>query len=185
MRKLVVTEFVSLDGVMEDPGWTSKHFNDDIWRFKLNEMLASEAHLLGRRTYEEFAGAWPYRSGDEMSDYINVMRKYVVSTTLDTVEWNNSHLIKENVADEIRTLKQQSGKDLLVAGSAQLVTFLGQEDLVDEYRFMVFPVTLGSGKRLFEGDQQMNTLKLVGTRTFDTGVVVLTYEPARGNGESA
>ncbi|MFW6075162.1 MAG: dihydrofolate reductase family protein, partial [Chloroflexota bacterium] len=136
MRKLVVTEFVSIDGVIEDPGgvnntkhggWVFEHINDDIWKFKLDEMLASEAHLLGRRTYEEFAGAWPYRSGDEMADYINAMKKYVVSTTLETVEWNNSHIIKENVAEEIRTLKKQSGKDLLVAGSAQLVTFLSQE----------------------------------------------------------
>ncbi len=123
MRKLVVTEFLSLDGVMEEPMWTFKYWNDEIARFKGEESSASDALLLGRVTYEGFAAAWP-QSEDEGADYFNGVRKYVVSTTLDRAEWNNSTLIKENVVEVVRKLKQQDGRDIMVHGSATLVQTL-------------------------------------------------------------
>lgn len=180
MRRVVVTEFVSLDGVMEDPRWTFEFDRgDDGEKFKLDEVLASDALLLGRVTYEGFAEAWPSRT-DEVgfADKMNSMAKFVVSTTLDEVEWNNSTLIKDNVAEEVSKLKQQPGQDILVAGSRQLVHTLMQHDLVDEYRLMVFPVVLGSGKRLFEDGSEKTRLKLVGTKTVGEGVLILTYEPS-------
>lgn len=181
MRRVVVTEFVSLDGVMEDPRWTFEFDRgDDGEKFKLDEVLASDALLLGRVTYEGFAEAWPSRT-DEVgfADKMNSMAKFVVSTTLDEVEWNNSTLIKDNVAEEVSKLKQQPGQDILVAGSRQLVHTLMQHDLVDEYRLMVFPVVLGSGKRLFEDGSEKTRLKLVDTKTVGEGVLILTYEPSR------
>lgn len=180
MRRVVVTEFVSLDGVMEDPRWTFEFDRgDDGEKFKLDEVLASDALLLGRVTYEGFAEAWPSRT-DEVgfADKMNSMAKFVVSTTLDEVEWNNSTLIKDNVAEEVSKLKQQPGQDILVAGSRQLVHTLMQHDLVDEYRLMVFPVVLGSGKRLFEDGSEKTRLKLVDTKTVGDGVLILTYEPS-------
>src|SRR3712207_2730793 len=128
MRKLVVTEFVSLDGVMEEPRWTFKYWTDEIAEFKGEETSASDALLLGRVTYEGFAAAWP-ESQDEGAPYFNSVRKYVVSTTLDKTEWNNSHIITGNVAEEIAKLKQQDGQDILVNGSATLVQTLMQHDL--------------------------------------------------------
>ncbi len=152
MRKLVVTEFLSLDGVMEAPEkWTFQFWNDDLAKFKLDELFASDAHLLGRVTYQIFAGAWPSRSDEEgFADRMNSLPKYVVSTTLKKAEWKNSHLIRENSAAEILKLKQQPGRNILVAGSATLVQTLIQHDLIDEYHFLVFPIVLGGGKRLFQ-----------------------------------
>ncbi len=173
MRKLVVTEFLSLDGVMEDPRWTFKYWNDEIAQFKGEESDASDALLLGRVTYQGFAAAWP-QSKDEGAEYFNSVRKYVVSTTLDQAEWNNSTLIRENVVEEITRLKQQDGQDIIVHGSATLVQTLIQHDLVDRYRFLVYPVLIGKGKRLFkEGDSA--TLKLLESRSFSSGVVGLVY----------
>jgi dihydrofolate reductase len=177
MRNLVVTEFVSLDGVMEDPRWTFKYWNDEIAEFKGEESSASDALLLGRVTYQGFAAAWP-KSKDEGADYFNNVRKYVVSTTLDKVEWNNSVLIKDNIVEEISKLKQQDGQDITVHGSATLVQTLAQQDLVDRYRLLVYPVVLGEGKRLFQ-EGTAATLNLVGTQSFSTGVAALIYEPAR------
>jgi dihydrofolate reductase len=177
MRKLVVTEFLSLDGVMEDPSWTFRYWNDEIAKFKGEETSASDALLLGRVTYQGFAAAWP-NSKDEGADYFNNVRKYVVSTTLDKAEWNNSVLIKDNVVQEIRKLKQQDGKAITVHGSAALAQTLIQHDLVDSYRLLVYPVVLGSGKRLFaEGTKAK--LNLVETRSFSSGVAALIYEPQR------
>ncbi|HVO44514.1 MAG TPA: dihydrofolate reductase family protein [Aggregatilineales bacterium] len=177
MRKVVVTEFLSLDGVMEDPGWTFKYWNAEIAKFKGEESNASDALLLGRVTYQGFAAAWP-ASKDEGAAYFNSVRKYVVSTTLDTVEWNNSRLIKGNIVAEIRKLKQQDGKDIIVHGSATLVRMLMQHDLVDCYRLLVYPVVLGKGKRLFQ-EGAIATLNLVEARSFSSGVVALIYEPDR------
>lgn len=177
MRKLVVTEFVSLDGIMENPGWTMPYWNDEIAHFKGDETSASDAMLLGRVTYEGFAAAWP-ESEDEGAAYFNSVRKYVVSTTLDTAEWNNSHIIKGNVVEEITKLKQQAGQDIVVHGSATLVQTLMQHDLVDRYRLLVYPVVVGKGKRLFQ-EGATATLRLVETQQFSSGVTALIYEPDR------
>lgn len=178
MRKIVVTEFVSLDGVMEEPGWTFPYWNDEIAKFKGEESSASDALLLGRVTYQGFAAAWP-ESEDEGAEYFNNVRKYVVSETLEEpLEWNNSTLVKDNIADRIADLKQQDGKDIVVHGSATLVQTLAQHDLVDVYRLLVYPVVLGKGKRLFE-ENVPATLKLLECRSFGSGVVALVYEPDR------
>lgn len=179
MRNLVVTEFVSLDGVMEDPSWTFQYWNDEIAAFKAEETSNYEPILLGRVTYEGFAEAWPERTDEESGGvYFNGTRKYVVSTTLDTAEWNNSVLIKDNIVDEIRKLKQEEGSDIVVHGSATLVQTLIKHDLVDRIRLLVYPVILGKGKRLFQDDLN-TTLQLVETRSFSSGVVGLIYEPHR------
>ena len=177
MRKIVVTEFLSLDGVMEEPAWTFKYWNDESAKFKGEESSASDALLLGRVTYQGFAAAWP-ESEDEGADYFNSVRKYVVSTTLDKAEWNNSRLIKDNIVEEITRLKQQDGKDIVVHGSAMLVQTLIQHDLVDCYRLLVYPVVLGKGKRLFK-EGTTATLKLVEAQSFSSGVAALIYEPDR------
>jgi dihydrofolate reductase len=178
MRKVVVTEFMALDGVMEDPGWTFKYWNDEIAKFKGEESSASDALLLGRVTYQGFAAAWP-ESKDEGADYFNSVRKYVVSKTLEEpLEWNNSTLIKDNIVEGITNLKQQDGKDIAVHGSATLVQTLMRHDLVDRYRLLLYPVVVGKGKRLFrEGIPA--TLKLLGSQLFSSGVVALVYEPER------
>jgi dihydrofolate reductase len=177
MRKVVVTEFVSLDGVMEEPRWTFKYWNDEIAKFKGEESSASDALLLGRVTYQGFAAAWS-GSKAEGADYFNSVRKYVVSTTLDKVEWNNSTLIKDNIVEEITKLKEQDGQDIAVHGSATLVQTLMQHDLVDRYRLLVYPVVVGKGKRLFK-EGTTATLKLLESQSFSSGVVALVYEPDR------
>jgi dihydrofolate reductase len=178
MRKLVVTEFMSLDGVMEEPRWTFKYWNDEIAKFKGEESSASDALLLGRVTYQGFAAAWP-RSKAEGADYFNSVRKYVVSETLEEpLEWNNSTLLKDNIVEQITNLKQQDGKDIAVHGSATLVQTLMQHDLVDRYRLLIYPVVLGKGERLFE-EGATATLKLLESRSFSSGVAALVYEPAR------
>lgn len=189
MGKLIVTEFVSLDGVMEAPGgepgyrhtaWTTLFpFVPDQGGFKLNEVLQVDAHLLGRKTYESFAGAWPDREDAEgFAARMNAMPKYVVSTTLKELGWNNSHLISDNVPETIAKLKATTG-DLLVAGSRTLVHTLYAHDLVDEYRLMVFPVILGSGRRLFPDDvDNKRVLELVDSQRFSNGVTVQTFHRA-------
>jgi dihydrofolate reductase len=189
MRNIVVTEFLSLDGVMEDPGgsegfehggWSFKFSDPEGMKYKLDEVFTHDALLLGRVTYEAFAEAWPSRT-DEVgfADKMNSMAKYVVSTTLEEPGWNNSTVIKENVPEEVAKLKQQPGQDILVAGSRTLVQTLVAHDLVDEYRLMVFPIVLGSGKRLFGGGSDASVLKLVDSKTLDSGTLILTYRPAR------
>ncbi len=178
MRKLVVTEFLSLDGVMEEPRWTFKYWNDEIAKFKGEESSASDALLLGRVTYQGFAAAWP-ESQDEGADYFNSVRKYVVSKTLEgPLEWNNSTLIKDDIAEEITNLKRQDGKDIAVHGSATLVQTLMQYDLVDRYRLLVYPLIVGKGKRLFE-EGIPATLRLLQSQSFNSGVVALVYEQDR------
>jgi dihydrofolate reductase len=189
MRRIVVTEFVTLDGVMEDPGG-AENFERGGWafqfergpegdKFKVDELFASDATLLGRVTYEGFAAAWPSRTG-EFADKMNGMPKYVVSTTLHNAAWNNTTLIKDNVAEEVSKLKAMPGGDILVAGSAQLVHTLMQNDLVDEYRLMVFPVILGNGKRLFNDGNEKCALQLVEAKPVGpAGVITLIYHPKR------
>jgi dihydrofolate reductase len=188
MRKVIVSEYVTLDGVMEDPGgaegfkyggWSFGFGGADQQQYKFEELFACDALLLGRRTYEGFAAAWPNMPGTgEYGERMNSLPKYVVSTTLSEVTWNAS-LIKGPLTEEISKLKQQPGQDILIFGSGELVHTLTQQDLIDEYRLMVFPVVLGSGKRLFREGSGQKVLKLVETRTFSSGVVVLTYQPAK------
>jgi dihydrofolate reductase len=187
MGKLVVTEFVSVDGVFEDPGG-SENFKHGGWsfefnrgedgdRFKLDETMDSDALLLGRVTYEGFADAWPTRSGDEFSDKFNSMPKHVVSSTLEDPEWNNSTVLSGDLEDEVSKLKDQYEKDVAVHGSGQLARELLDLGLVDELRLMVFPVVLGEGKRLFDG-VDMHALELVESKTVgEDGVTVQVYRP--------
>jgi dihydrofolate reductase len=184
MRKVVVSEFVTLDGVMEDPRWTFQFPGDHMFT-KSDELFASDALLLGRVTYEGFAAAWPTMKMEPMdyADKMNGIRKYVVSTTLRGAKWNNSRVISENVKEEISKLKEEEGKDsLLVYGSCALVNFLAQQNLVDEYRLLVYPIVLGKGKRLFK-DGTAATLKLLEAKAFDSGVTLLRYETAKGKQE--
>jgi dihydrofolate reductase len=187
MGKIVVTEFVSLDGVMEDPGGSqnfkyggwSFEFNrgDDGDQFKLDEARAAEALLLGRVTYEGFAAAWPSREG-EFADKFNSMPKYVVSATLKDPEWTNSTVIAGDVPAEVRRVKDAVDGELQVHGSCRLVQTLIEHDLVDELHLMVFPVILGSGKRLFGDTSDKKALRLAESRTVGDGVGTLVYQRA-------
>ena len=188
MGRIVVTEFVSLDGVMEDPGG-SEHSKHGAWtfkfnrgeegnKFKLDETLKAEAQLLGRVTYEGFAAAWPSRSGDPFSAKFNSMPKYVISKTLKKADWNNSTILSGNVLDEVKKLKQQLKGDILVSGSARLAQTLIANDLVDQLNLMVFPVILGSGKRLYDGAGESKTLQLAESKTVGDGVLALVYRLA-------
>jgi len=182
MRKVIVSEFVTLDGVMESPDkWHFPYWSDEMGKYKFDELLASDALLLGRVTYEGFAAAWPSATDEEgFADRMNGLPKFVASTNLEEpLEWNNSTLIKGNVAEEVSKLKQQPGQDILIGGSADLVNALLQHDLIDEFRLMVHPVIVGSGKRLFGDGSGTKGLSLVDTKTLGSGVVVLTYQPAR------
>jgi len=187
MGKIVVTEFVSLDGVMEDPGgaenfkhggWTFAFDRGEGDKFKLDETMATTALLLGRVTYEGFAAAWPTREG-EFADKFNTMPKYVVSSTLEDPEWTNTTVLRGDVVDEVTNLKGKLDGDVVVHGSRQLVQALVEHDLVDEIRLMVFPVALGSGKRLFGETADKKPLRLLESRTVGDGVAILRYEPAR------
>jgi dihydrofolate reductase len=163
--------------------WSFPFFNEEAQQFKYRELMATGALLLGRKTYEGFAAAWPTMpdTGD-FGEKMNTMTKYVVSSTLDKADWTGSQLVRGNLADEIRGLKEKPGQDLLLSGSAQLLNGLMQENLIDLYRLMVHPIVLGTGKRLFaEGDKR--ALKLTGTQTFASGIVVVEYEPAAGSQE--
>jgi dihydrofolate reductase len=184
MGRIVVTEFVSLDGVMEDPGGSEgyKHGGwsfgisrgDEGDRFKLDETTASDALLLGRVTYEGFADAWPKRDG-EFADKFNSMPKYVVSSTLKNPTWTNSTVIDGDLGEAVAKLKEQHEGDIVVHGSAQLVQGLLDHDLVDELRLMVYPVVLGGGKRLFGETTDKKPLNFVDAKTVGDGVQILTY----------
>jgi len=185
--RIVVTEFVSLDGVVEAPGggedykhggWSFEiERGDEGDKFKLDETMSAEALLLGRVTYEGFAAAWPSRDG-EFADKFNNMPKYVVSSTLVDPEWNNSTVLSGDVAEEVAKLKREQDGDIVVHGSPRLVQTLIEHDLVDEYRLMVYPVVLGSGKRLFGETTDKKTLRLVDSKTVGDGVSILVYAPA-------
>lgn len=168
--------FVTLDGVVESPEkWSFPYWNDEIGKFKFEETFASDALLLGRVTYEGFAAAWPSRKDPEgFADRFNSMPKYVASKTLKKLEWNNSHLIKGDLAAGVRKLKEKPGQDIVIHGSPGLIRSLMPTGLIDEYRLLVYPLVLGSGKRLFDEGNQAN-LKLVESKIFGTGVVKLVY----------
>lgn len=178
--RVVATEYLSLDGVFEEPGrWSGPFFNDQAQQFKAAELYGSDALLLGRKTYEGFAAAWPSMTDEAGFAYkMNTMPKYVVSSTLQQLEWSGSRLISGEVAEGVRTLKKEPGGDLLLSGSAQLFDTLRQEDVIDLYRFMVHPVVLGAGRRLFVDDTDEKVLRLTHTETFSSGIVILEYEPA-------
>jgi dihydrofolate reductase len=187
MGRIVVTEFISVDGVIEDPGG-AEDFKYGGWsfefdrgeegdRFKLDETNDSAALLLGRRTYEGFADAWPSREG-EFADKFNSMPKYVVSSTLKDPEWTNTTVLDGDVADSVRRLRHELDGDIVVHGSAQLAQALIDKGMVDELRLMVFPVVLGSGKRLFGETSDMQPLRLKDARTVGDGVSIQVYEPA-------
>ena len=188
MGRIVVTEFVSLDGVVEDPGG-AENYRHGGWtfeidrgqegdRFKVDETMEADALLLGRVTYEGFAAAWPDREG-EFADKFNTMPKYVVSSTLENPGWANSTVLEGDVADAVSKLRESASGDIYVHGSAQLVQALIEHDLVDELRLMVFPVVLGEGKRLFDGTTDKKRLRLTDSKTVGDGVMILIYEPVR------
>jgi dihydrofolate reductase len=184
MGKIVITEFISLDGVVEDPGG-SEDFKYGGWsfelsrgdegdKFKVDETMGSDALLLGRKTYEGFADAWPQRDG-EFADKFNNMPKYVVSSTLTDPEWSNSIVVDGDLADAVAKIRAEHEGDIVVHGSAQLSQALLEQDLVDELRLMVYPVVLGAGKRLFGETRDKKTLKLVESQPVGDGVVILVY----------
>jgi dihydrofolate reductase len=184
MGKIVITEFISLDGVVEDPGG-SEDFKYGGWsfelsrgdegdKFKVDETMGSDALLLGRKTYEGFADAWPQRDG-EFADKFNNMPKYVVSSTLTDPEWSNSIVVDGDLADAVSKIRAEHDGDIVVHGSAQLSQALLEQDLVDELRLMVYPVVLGAGKRLFGEMSDKKTLKLVESQPVGDGIVILVY----------
>ena len=194
MGRIVVTEFVSLDGVIEAPGG-GEDFKHGGWtfeidrgeegdKFKLDEALEAEALLLGRVTYDGFAAAWPSVEG-EFADKFNSMPKYVVSSTLDEAEWNNSTVLEGDVVAEVSALRQELDGDIVVHGSAQLVQTLLEHELVDELRLMVFPIVLGTGKRLFGDTSDKKRLRLTDSRTVGDGIAILIYEAAGEHGTKA
>jgi dihydrofolate reductase len=194
MGRIVVTEFISLDGVMEAPGggeeyehagWTFKiDRGAEGDRFKLDETMQARALLLGRVTYEGFAAAWPSMEGD-FADKLNSMPKFVVSSTIDAPAWNNSTVLAGELVEEVAKLKEEQDGDILVAGSAQLVQALLEDDLIDELRLMVFPVLLGKGKRLFAAGAGKTRLRLADCRTVGDGVAILVYERTAADGAPA
>lgn len=182
MRKVVASELVSLDGVMGSPqDWAFSYSDDEMEQANASGMAASDALLLGRATYQEFASYWPYQNSADQpyTDYLNSTPKFVVSTTLEEpLEWQNSTLIKGNLAEEITELKRLPGKDITIIGSAALVQSLLADGLLDELRLMVHPLVLGGGKRIFEDRGDQKALELLDSKMFDTGVLYLTYRPA-------
>jgi dihydrofolate reductase len=184
MARIVITEFVSLDGVMEDPGgaedykhggWTFQIDRGEGDQFKMDETMATDALLLGRVTYEGFAAAWPTREG-EFADKFNNMPKYVVSSTMEKADWNNTTVLKGDLVEEVTKLRQGPGGDIAVHGSRQLAQALIEHDLVDEMHLMVFPVVLGTGKRLFDGTSDKKRFELKESRVVGDGVLVLVYQ---------
>jgi dihydrofolate reductase len=195
MRQVVVAEYLSLDGVGEDPGrigafehrgWIIPYYDDELATYMSNQLSASDALLLGRTTYEGFVTVWPSRSGDPIADRMNSLPKHVASTTLEEpLDWNAT-LLKADVADEVRKLTQQPGGNILIYGSGTLVRALMRRDLIDVYQIMLIPVVLGSGERFFREGHDPTTLSLTDVRTTAAGVVVLTYRrPLNEEGRSA
>jgi dihydrofolate reductase len=182
MRKIIVSEWVTLDGVFDADTmeqWNIPYHSDDRAEYIKQDILACDASIFGRVTYEMLAPYWSALKNNEygIADKLNSVPKYVVSSTLKKAEWNNTTIIKENVVEEITKLKQQPGREIRIAGSATLVQSLMEADLIDEYRLLVHPIIMGSGKRLFR-DGSTTNLKLVETKMFSSGVVLLRYAPA-------
>lgn len=181
MRKIVAGLFLSLDGVAEKPDrWVFPYFTDEVGKEVDSNINSADAMLLGRRTYEEWADYWPGKTAkdDDFADFINPVRKYVVSTTLESVEWQNSTLLKGDLRQEVTKLKNQPGADIGMSGSITLVGSLLSEGLLDELSLLVFPVVVGNGKRLYTTSGDQVPLKLIDSRTFDNGVLSLRYQPA-------
>lgn len=187
MRNIIVTEFISLDGVVEAPGgketshphggWQSKYRHPEGGKYKLDEVCSATALLMGRTTYEGFAKSWPGQAGTPFGDRMNQLPKYIVSRSLKTADWNNSYILRD-VAAEVTALKKAEGGDILVYGSATLVKALLQHNLVDELRLMVCPVAVGGGLRLFDDDREFRKFELKQSRTLDNGVVILEFRTA-------
>jgi len=194
MRKLIVSEFISLDGVIQAPGgadedteggfphggWTWSYWHDDIGENFMQAMAEADTFLLGRKTWQTHGAAFePMPEGDPFGDIMKRMKKYVVSTTLQSADlWRNSTIIRANVVEEIRKIKAAPGKNIYVDGSSVLVHTLAQHNLVDEYSLLVYPLVLGSGKRLFPEGLRVN-LKLIDTKSFPTGVTLMRYQPSQ------
>jgi dihydrofolate reductase len=186
MRKIIVTEFITLDGVIEAPGgnetshphagWQFTYSAPETTQYKIDELAAVDALLLGKTTYETFAAYWPGQTGSGFADPINRMPKYVVSRSLQIVEWNNSHILRD-LARDVATLKRSDGGDILVYGSATLVKSLLQHNLIDELRLMVFPVSIGGGLRLFDDNRTLKKFGLKHSRAINNGVLMLEYQP--------
>jgi dihydrofolate reductase len=186
MRKIIVTEFITLDGVIEAPGgdetphphggWQFKYSSPETGKYKIDELANVDALLLGKNTYDLFAGYWPNQTGGEFADPINQMPKYVVSRSLQKVEWNNSHILRD-VAKDIAALKKSDGGDILVYGSATLVKALLHHDLIDELRLMIYPLSIGGGLRLFDDNRELKKFRLKHSRAIDNGVLILEYQP--------
>jgi dihydrofolate reductase len=177
--RLVATEYVSLDGVFEEPGhWSFPFFSEEAAQFKFAELEAADAQLLGRKTYEGFAKAWPTMEGTgEFGVKMNTMPKYVVTSTLDKLEWSGSVRVDGDVVAEVRKLKEKPGRDLLLAGSGQLFNTLMGANVIDVYRLMIHPIVLGSGARLFDDSTERRELEVAGVKQFPKGIVVLELTP--------
>lgn len=177
--RLVATEYVSLDGIFDEPGeWSFPYFNEEAMQFKADELATADAQLLGRRTYEGFAKAWPTMEGTgDFGVKFNAMPKYVVTSTLSELGWTGSSAITGDVAAEVRNLKQQPGQDLLLQGSGMLFNFLMRENLIDVYKLMIHPVVIGHGNHLFQDGGAMRKLKLVSSKRFATGIVTMELVP--------
>jgi dihydrofolate reductase len=185
MRKIIASEFITLDGVIEAPGgketphphggWQFKYSSPEAGKYKIDELSSVDTLLLGKTTYEMFAAYWPGQTGG-FADPINRMPKYVVSRSLQKVEWNNSHILRD-VAKDVAALKKSDGGDILVYGSATLVKALLHHDLIDELRLMVHPLSIGGGLRLFEDNREIRKFRLKHSRAVDNGVLILEYQP--------
>jgi len=186
MRKIIVTEFITLDGVIEAPGgnetlhphrgWQFKYRSPETGKYKIDELSRVDTLLLGKTTYEMFAAFWPGQTGAEFADPINQLPKYVVSRSLQKAEWNNSHILRD-LAKDVPALKKSEGGDILVYGSATLVKGLLHHDLIDELRLMVFPLSIGGGLRLFDDNLELKKFGLKHSRATDNGVLILEYQP--------
>lgn len=188
MRKIIVTEFITLDGVIEAPGgnetdhphrgWEFKYDSPDSGQYKIDELASVDALLLGRTTFQDFAAFWPTQSDDNFAKPINSMTKYVVSTSLKKVEWANSQILRD-VAGDVAALKKSEGGNILVYGSATLVKALLHHGLVDELRLMIHPVVIGGGVRLFDDNRELQKFSLKYSRVLDNGILILEYVPAQ------
>lgn len=186
MRKIIVTEFITLDGVIEAPGgnetahphagWQFKYESPEAGKYKVDELASVDTLLLGRITYDGFAEYWPSQTGECFADPINSMPKYVVSRSLQKVEWNNSHILRD-VAKDVAALKKADGGDILVYGSATLAKALLHHDLIDELRLMVHPLSIGGGLRLFDDNRELKKFALKHSRAIDGGILILEYQP--------
>lgn len=188
MRKIIVTEFITLDGVIEAPGgketahphggWQFNYHAPEAGQYKVEELASVDSLLLGKNTYEAFAAYWPNQTGSGFADPINQYPKYVVSRSLEKTEWNNSHILRD-VEKEVAALKNTDGGNILVYGSATLVKALLHHNLIDELRLMIYPLSIGGGLRLFDENRGLNKFELKHSRALDNGVLILEYQPLR------